>query len=596
MVSEYKEIRLLGEGGFGQVFLVKKGDKEYALKKILIKDLQKKEIEIKKYQEEINILKIFNHQYIVKLYDNYIDNEYMNIIMEYGGDKNLKMFINEYKDKNLLIEENIIEKIIKQICLGLKEIYKVKIIHRDLTPDNIFINENNDIKIGDFGVSKILNSKKYTTTQVGKYKYFAPEIIKGQKYDYRVDIYALGCIIYELFTLREYQTDKLLDEVINIDIDVYSKKWQLLIDLLLQKDYHYRPDINKIIEIIKREDNKNEIKCIYNKQDDEIELLYDYNKNKFIETEESYIEAKNNINEKNIEIFINNKKIQFDFRYKSNEKGKIQVNFRFNTILTNTRRMFKNCQSLESIDLSSFNTNNVTNMSSMFNECSSLRSIDLFSFNTNNVTNMEYMFFKCSSLESIDLSSFNINNVTNMYEMFAGCTSLKSLDLSSFNQNKVTSTKRMFCGCLSLESINFTSFNTNNVTNMCGMFHMCPSLKSLDLASFNTNNVTNMNAMFRKCTSLKSIDLSSFNTNKVTQMNCMFMECSSLESIDLSSFNTNNVESMNNMFYGCSSLKENFIKINSSDSKILKIFKKKDIFEFDESILCNLFMEEMLDN
>ena len=98
---------------------------------------------------------MFNNKYIVKLYKYNINNEYMKIIMEYGGDQNLKIFINEHKDKNELINEKIIEKIINQICLDIKVIHKNKIIHRNITPENIFINDNNDIKIGDFGISKI---------------------------------------------------------------------------------------------------------------------------------------------------------------------------------------------------------------------------------------------------------------------------------------------------------------------------------------------------------------------------------------------------------------------------------------------------------
>ena len=72
--------------------------------------------------------------------------------MEYCDDQNLNVFINKHKEKNELIEEKIIYNIIKQICLGLKEIHSKNIIHRDLKPENIFMNKNNEIKIGDFGI------------------------------------------------------------------------------------------------------------------------------------------------------------------------------------------------------------------------------------------------------------------------------------------------------------------------------------------------------------------------------------------------------------------------------------------------------------
>ena len=82
------------------------------------------------------------------------------------------MFINDYKNRDEPINESIIKSIILQICKGLKDIHDNKIIHRDLTPDNIFIDKNNKIKIGDFGVSKIMTTfNNYAKTQIGKLNY-----------------------------------------------------------------------------------------------------------------------------------------------------------------------------------------------------------------------------------------------------------------------------------------------------------------------------------------------------------------------------------------------------------------------------------------
>ena len=87
------------------------------------------------------------------------------------------------------------------------------------------------------------------------------------------------------------------------------------------------------------------------------------------EGKKSYIEGKNNINEKNIEIYINNKKIKFNYKYKSNERGEIKVKFIFNKLLTSTSHMFDGCSSLKSIDLSSFNSIKVKDMLCMFYRC-----------------------------------------------------------------------------------------------------------------------------------------------------------------------------------------------------------------------------------
>jgi surface protein len=214
--------------------------------------------------------------------------------------------------------------------------------------------------------------------------------------------------------------------------------------------------LGKDIECIinKKNLNKvNEIKCIYNKQTDEINLLHDYNddmSNWEEDDKKSYLEAKKNINENNIEIYINNKIIKFNYKYKSNETGNISVTFKFNQLLQNTSCMFQGCKSLVSINLSSFNSSNIHDMGFMFYECQSLKSLDLSSLNTSNVYNMTGMFSKCSSLESLDLSSFNTMKVRGMNYMFYYCESLQSINLSSFNTINVNDMSHMFDYCKSL--------------------------------------------------------------------------------------------------------------------------------------------------
>ena len=134
---------------------------------------------------------------------------------------------------------------------------------------------------------------------------------------------------------------------------------------------------------------------------------------------------------------------------------------------TSTAYWFMHCFSLTSITgLENLKTDSVTNMSGMFRNCSSLTSLDLSSFNTQNVTYMTEMFTGCSGLTSLDVSHFNTQNVTNMVSMFYDCSSLTSLDVSHFNTQNLVGVSSMFYGCSSLTSLDVTSFNTDKVTNM----------------------------------------------------------------------------------------------------------------------------------
>ena len=102
--SSYKIIKEIGKGAFGTVYLIEKDNKNYALKKIPINNIDN---QANKYQDEINILSAFNNEYIIKYYDSKINKNDIEIFMEYGGDLNLKMFIENYKKKNQLINDYI---------------------------------------------------------------------------------------------------------------------------------------------------------------------------------------------------------------------------------------------------------------------------------------------------------------------------------------------------------------------------------------------------------------------------------------------------------------------------------------------------------
>ena len=168
-------------------------------------------------------------------------------------------------------------------------------------------------------------------------------------------------------------------------------------------------------------------------------------------------------------------------------------------------------------------------MSSMFEGCSKLTSLDLTTFNTENVQNNCSMFKDCSSLTSLTFGNFYVGFSTNLSAMFQGCSALTSVDLSKFNTANVIDMQYMFDGCKSLASLDVSMFDTGNVLNMCNMFSGCSSLTELDLMNFSTSNVQTMDNMFAGNSSLVWIFADSkFSTASCTRGNGMFNGCESL--------------------------------------------------------------------
>lgn len=146
--------------------------------------------------------------------------------------------------------------------------------------------------------------------------------------------------------------------------------------------------------------------------------------------------------------------------------------------------------------------------SSMFWGFSALKSLDLTSFDTENVSDFRSMFAGCNSLESVDLSSFYTGNALYMSEMFRECYSIKDVDLSNFITANVTGMDMMFSECYALESVNLSSFDTRKVTYMNAMFRNDESLQAIDLSNFRTPCVQSVSSMFSQCTKLAWVDIS----------------------------------------------------------------------------------------
>jgi NIMA (never in mitosis gene a)-related kinase 2 len=125
--------------------------------------------------------------------------------MEYCAGGDLAQFLKRCKQNNELIPEENIWKILMQVIQAIYEIHRRKegkIIHRDIKPANIFLDSKNNVKLGDFGLSKKLSEEsQYAYTNVGTPYYMSPEQLNENKYNEKSDIWSIGCLLYELCSL-----------------------------------------------------------------------------------------------------------------------------------------------------------------------------------------------------------------------------------------------------------------------------------------------------------------------------------------------------------------------------------------------------------
>lgn len=202
-MDKYSLERIVGQGSYGKAFLCyqKSTREKYIIKQISMKRMNKKQM--KQTEQESCLLSKLNHPNIVKFIESFTNSNCLFIVMEYADNGDLNKFIQNWKVLNKLIPEVQILNIFVQITLALKHIHDRKILHRDLKSENIFLTTKGICKLGDFGVSRLLkNTGELAATQIGTPYYMSPEIMLGQRYNNKTDIWSLGVIFYELLCLR----------------------------------------------------------------------------------------------------------------------------------------------------------------------------------------------------------------------------------------------------------------------------------------------------------------------------------------------------------------------------------------------------------
>jgi serine/threonine protein kinase len=245
-----KNTAYLGKGSYGYVKLVRRKGEDpnqyYALKtidkKILLTyasaDVLKREIKIQKK---------LKHPYMIKLYEYFEDNENVYLLLEYAEEGNLFNYLMKNK-KKLCEKEAFIY--FYQTCVGISYIHKKNIIHRDLKPENLLLNKAGNIKICDFGWSA--EASEHRKTLCGTAEYMAPEMVQNKAHDFKLDIWSLGILLFELLhgypPFRGKSNEEKFKKIVQGDLEFKnaSPAAQDLIRSLLKHDSTQRPGFDDI--------------------------------------------------------------------------------------------------------------------------------------------------------------------------------------------------------------------------------------------------------------------------------------------------------------------------------------------------------------
>ncbi|XP_026884190.2 serine/threonine-protein kinase Nek1 isoform X2 [Electrophorus electricus] len=254
-MDKYEKVKKIGEGSFGKAILVRSREDghQYVIKEIGISRMSNKERQ--ESRKEVAVLANMSHPNIVQYKESFEENGCLYIIMDYceGGD----LFKKINNQKGILFSEEQILDWFVQICLALKHVHDHKILHRDIKSQNIFLSKDGTIQLGDFGIARVLNStEELARTCIGTPYYLSPEICENKPYNNKSDIWALGCVLYEMCTLKHaFEAGNMKNLVLKIirgsypPVSVhYSQDLRTLLGQLFRRNPRERPSVSAILD------------------------------------------------------------------------------------------------------------------------------------------------------------------------------------------------------------------------------------------------------------------------------------------------------------------------------------------------------------
>lgn len=249
----------IGQGGFGEVFLGEWQGKKVAIKKLTFKKVYQGD-NLSKFINEINITSSLRHPNIVLYMGASIDKDNYYMITEYLPKGSLFDLIHTAKKK---FDDKTKIKIALDIAVGIKYLHSRNVVHCDLKSSNVLLDNNYNIKLGDFGLSRFLNSgKEPSHGRIGTPHWMAPEILKGGTYQFEADIFSYGMILWELITYQiPYHN---IDPMKIVELITKEKKivkvpeeGNLILRKISEKCIEYdpkkRPSLSFILQILQKE-------------------------------------------------------------------------------------------------------------------------------------------------------------------------------------------------------------------------------------------------------------------------------------------------------------------------------------------------------
>ena len=263
-MNDFEIISKIGEGAYSLVYKVRRliDGNIYALKKAKLINLSEKER--KNALNEVRLLASIKSKFVISYKEAFFDEKdnTLCMVMEYADGGDLYQQIKENKKTQTLFEESDIWRIFIQLVKGLKALHELNILHRDLKSANVFLMKDGSVKLGDLNVSKVYR-QNMGYTQTGTPYYASPEVWNDKPYDTKSDIWSMGCVLYEMISLRppfraknmEGLYKKVIEgKVIRIPTKFTNDLFKI-VQLLLRVKPENRPSCNEILQnpiILKR--------------------------------------------------------------------------------------------------------------------------------------------------------------------------------------------------------------------------------------------------------------------------------------------------------------------------------------------------------